>query len=169
MPEIYPGYLGSRQHNSSDNVRIIIFLFFIRFRSYCIPNIDSLLFSVSMALPLFLCLLITMFCYLRSIFLLKRAYGATDKEVELKIKNLYRYAFLQLVTIAPSLIYCTIDLSFNIRSREADTVTGVLLGLAGFANAMVYFFQRRGTVMPKSNDVLISDDPDLNNSQRLSF
>lgn len=109
-----------------------------------------------------------MFCYLRSIFLLRRAYGAGDEEIELKIKNLYRYAFLQLITIAPSLIYCTIDLSFDVKSEKVDTITGVLLGLAGFANAMVYFFQRRRE-RRKSQEVLISESHDRNNSYRVSF
>lgn len=97
-----------------------------------------------MILPLSLSLAFTAFCYLRSASILKGYPAAVQGSMEKRIKNLYFYSVVQLLTAGPVIFYTFFGDIFGINSEITTTVVYFLLGLVGFVNSSVYFFQRKG-------------------------
>jgi len=83
--------------------------------------------------------------------MLKRFSTSTETSNQI-IQVLYRYAFVQIIAIGPSLLSIPINTFFDFSSDDdpADTslyqiVVNSLLGLTGFGNSLVFFYQRKRT------------------------
>jgi len=91
-------------------------------------------------------LFLTLFFYAKSIRILKGDNTTfTSEATRESIRTLYRYAFVQLFTVGPKVVYSYYSALSNAAPNiELDTALYILTGLTGFANSMVYFFKRDG-------------------------
>lgn len=87
-------------------------------------------------------LILTLVFNLMSISLLKKYITGASGNFKLSIGVLYRYAFVQCFTMGPSAIYSLITDINNMEIPVFYHIAMICLGLAGLANAVVYFFQR---------------------------
>jgi len=100
------------------------------------------IFIASLVAPLIASLFLTAFCCLRTISRLK-LFTVKFDGVQNTINNLYSYAVVQLITILPALIYSSLHILYGVKDETADTIVRIPLGLAGFVNALVFFFSRK--------------------------
>jgi hypothetical protein len=100
---------------------------------------------------------LTIYYHLRTVSILKKM-NLKFEYLESITNNLYSYAIVQMITILPALIYSTVNIIFGVDDVLIDVCVRVLLGLAGFVNAIVYFFQRK-TFSPctSQRESMISD------------
>lgn len=96
-----------------------------------------------MVLPLFLSLCFTAFCYIKSALILQSYEVTLQGSMKQRIKNLYLYSIVQFLTTGPIILYTFCEDLFNVESEIWTTIVYIPLGLVGFVNSSVYFFQRR--------------------------
>lgn len=96
-----------------------------------------------LALPLPISIILTTIFYLMSIRVLKAKQASMTVMVQNTIKILYSYAFVQLVTVGPRFFAKYYILLTHDEGVALRVTTIALLGLAGFANTIVYYFQRK--------------------------
>jgi len=117
-----------------------------------------IIFIFTLVLPLGLGILLTAYYYLRTISILKKM-NLKFEYLESITNNLYSFAIVQMATILPALIYNTMHIIFGASDAFIDVSVRVLLGLAGFVNGVVYFFQRKERSPYTSlRESMISDD-----------
>jgi len=103
---------------------------------------DQYIFVGTLVAPLITSLFLTTYCCLRTISVLK-LFAVKFDGVKNTINNLYLYAVVQLVTILPALIYSSLHILAGVKDETINSIVRVPLGLAGLANALVFFFSRR--------------------------
>ena len=109
------------------------------------------LFALFQAItPMALSLCLTLFLYWRSVRVLKDYSDVVLSAIQFKARDLYTYSLSQLILFGPSIlcsiirIYTITDLGF------LSGIAPISLGLAGFINCSVYFFQRRCSTQENS-------------------
>jgi len=95
------------------------------------------------SIPLLISVTITTIYYLKSITVLKKSPISLRTSKKLIIRNLYSYSLVQLLLVGPAVVFSSLD---NSSINNFNVIAGVLLNLTGFANFMVYFFQRRSSL-----------------------
>jgi len=125
---------------------ILLFLFALASTLGCTmvnsEKYEQYIFVGTLVAPLITSLFLTTYCCLRTISVLK-LFAVKFDGVQNTINNLYLYAVVQLVTILPALIYSSLHILGDVKDDLADTIVRIPLGLAGFANALVFFFSRK--------------------------
>lgn len=96
----------------------------------------------TMFLPLMSSISITAYCYIRSASILSSISDTKSYASQLQIRSLYFYSIVQLITILPALVYSCLNIELGVDAELPNMLTRIPLGLAGFANTLVYFFQR---------------------------
>ena len=93
-------------------------------------------------------LCLTTFYYLKTISILKKLPNQNDTGQIIQV--LYRYAFVQIVAIGPTFVTILINTFLDLSSEDDDNafsfiqmIVNALLGLTGFGNSLVFFYQRK--------------------------
>lgn len=108
----------------------------------------------------------TLFCYINCIIVIKDLARTMFKSAAgLKIRNLYIYSFMQLITICPITTYLFIIGLTGIYNHALFRLFLVLLNLTGAVNVIVYFIMRKA---PKQESNTVSQVPKLNVGSAIS-
>lgn len=87
-------------------------------------------------------IIMTLLLNLKSIAALTKASQHISEETKTTVKALYQYAFVQTLTVGPVTVYFLLRDVTNWELSVFSIVSAFLISFSGFANAMVYFFQR---------------------------
>jgi len=134
-----------RQERYLTLTSIPLFLFALGSTCACVltdSKYEKYIFVASLVAPLITSLFLTTFCCLRTISRLK-LFTVKFDGVQDTINNLYSYAVVQLITILPALIYSSLHILYHVEDETANMIVRIPLGLAGFVNALVFFFSRK--------------------------
>ena len=99
---------------------------------------------ISTMVPLIASLSLILFLYWKSVCLLREHSDIVLAAIQLRARDLYIYSFATILTIGPSIVYYTLKLIYITADFNPwDKIAYSTIGLGGFANSLVYFFQRR--------------------------
>ena len=111
-------------------------------------------------IPLALSICLTTVFYIKSIILLRKNSSPFFNNSSLTPKNLYVYCFAHLLTAGPGTIYFISILIHNQAPNEFLLFANFTLGLTGFVNSLIYFFQRKASEEPTEIMTSPLDDDD---------
>ena len=89
-----------------------------------------------------LTMILIMWFYCKSISALNNHSEMIVMITQIKKRDLYVYAFLPLIAFGPSGINDALSAVFGLDIVGLSMFSNIILGLSGFMNATVYFFQR---------------------------
>lgn len=116
-------------------------------------------------IPLAISICLTTIFYIKSIWLLKEKDSPMLSISTITPKNLYMYCFAHLLTAGPGTVYFLSIIIHNQAPTEFLLFANFTLGLTGFVNSLIYFFQRKtserkteDTIIPLEDDSMLSDN-----------
>ena len=112
--------------------------------------------SISTMIVLSILMLMTLYYYIRAIYIYKSYPIEFRQYLKPAIRNLYLIASAQLLTIAPSLVQHMIR-PFDDFTNTYAIVVLALGGLSGFVNASIYLFSSRSSFELCSKDETEAD------------
>ena len=112
-----------------------------------LPHNDRVLSTCVTLSFLLIPLMFVIICYLKSVYLLKLHSDIILSAIQLKVKDVYIYTFVQIFTYIPTIVFFVLRLTYyNTDFGAWGTLPGFFLGLSGFANCFVYFFKRLNSI-----------------------
>ena len=102
---------------------------------------------ISTMVPLIVPLSLILFLYWKSVCLLREHSDIVLAAIQLRARDLYIYSFVTMLTIGPTIVYYALRLIYVTADFNPwDKIAYSTVGLGGFANSLVYFFQRRSSI-----------------------
>jgi len=96
------------------------------------------------AIPLLLCLLFIVACYIRSMTIITGYPVGLQENMKKTIKKLLLYPLVQIIVIAPAMIFVTLNVLYDAKfSTGLVFLIGIPVGLVGLANSIIFFVQQK--------------------------